>query len=892
MSIRRRLQSVLWRVPLEVEVQDELAHHVDLRTEELIARGVDPSEARRQALDRLGDPARMTKTLTSIGRRRDRTFARREWWSELRQDVAFALRQCRLQPGFTVAAVLTLALGLGSAVSIYSVVYAVLLKPFPIAEPDRVLRAYTTFRGGPGGTSAGNYDYIRQRVKTLEQLAAVQLFNVNLSDNGLPERVPSARVTWDYFHVFPMAPLHGRVFGQDEDQPGRERVVVLSHRLWQRRFGGDPRIVGQQVRLNGEPHDVIGVMPAAFADIAEREELWTPIAFTSERRSMYDEHYLALYGVRRPDATLAQVNDELSRIAQALSADHPRHNVDRGAGAEPFDMSVVGNYRARLLVLLGAVLIVLLTSCGNVANLLLARLAARTRELAIRSAIGASRGRVVRQVMTESLVLAAIGGIAGLLAAHWALPVLISSAPTGVPRLASAQLDWPVVLMALLLVLITTLLVGFLPALHATRGDLYGELGDGKGASGRALRPWARQSLIAAQAALVIVVLTGAALLVRSAIKLQQVPIGFDTSGVLSTRVALPSGEYRTPATVRATFQDLQDRLQSAPGVAAVALDSQPPLVGGVGSNGLIPEGRPLSMASVISSVSHFVSPEYFHVLRIPVLAGRAFTDADIRSAPLVMIINETAARAAFGDADPIGKRVTCCEPGPGGPDTAAWKVVVGVVADVRTRGPGTPPAPEFYLPIAQIPDVAWGWINNSLNLLLRVQTGDPAALVSVVRDAVRTVDPALPVFGVSTMEEGLGRTMAQARFNTVLMTTLGGSALLLAALGIYSVIAWLVAQRTREIGLRMALGASTSGVIRQMTLHGLKPVAVGLCAGLVGALAAGRVLEGQLFDTGARDPIAIGSVVVLLLVVSALASIVPAWRAASVDPSSALREG
>jgi putative ABC transport system permease protein len=387
-------------------------------------------------------------------------------------------------------------------------------------------------------------------------------------------------------------------------------------------------------------------------------------------------------------------------------------------------------------------------------------------------------------------------------------------------------------------------------------------------------------------------VLTGAALLVRSAIKLQQVPIGFDTSGVLSTRVALPSGEYRTPATVRATFQDLQDRLQSAPGVAAVALDSQPPLVGGVGSNGLIPEGRPLSMASVISSVSHFVSPEYFHVLRIPVLAGRAFTDADIRSAPLVMIINETAARAAFGDADPIGKRITCCEPGPGGPDTAAWKVVVGVVADVRTRGPGTPPAPEFYLPIAQIPDVAWGWINNSLNLLLRVQTGDPAALVSVVRDAVRTVDPALPVFGVSTMEEGLGRTMAQARFNTVLMTTLGGSALLLAALGIYSVIAWLVAQRTREIGLRMALGASTSGVIRQMTLHGLKPVAVGLCAGLVGALAAGRVLEGQLFDTGARDPIAIGSVVVLLLVVSALASIVPAWRAASVDPSSALREG
>jgi putative ABC transport system permease protein len=892
MSIRRRLQSVLWRVPIEQEVREELAHHVELRTEELIARGVEPSEARRQALARLGNPARMTTTLTSIGRRRDRTFARREWLSELRQDLAFALRQARRQPGFTLAAVLTLALGIGATTAIYGVVHAVLLKPFPMLEPDRVLRAYTRWRDNAGSTSVGNYDYIRQRVQTIEHLAAAGAFNVTLSDDGVPERVPGAQVTWSYFRVFDVAPLHGRVFSADEDQPGAGHVVVLSHRLWQRRFGGDLRILGQQIRLSGIPHDVIGVMPPSFREIAEREELWTPTAFTAEQLATHDGHYLQMYGLRRADVTLAQVNDELTRIAQSLAVDFPHDNVDRGASAEPFDVSVVGNYRTRLYVLLGAVLIVLLTACGNVANLLLARLAARSRELAIRAAIGAGRWRIVRQVMTESLVLAMMGGLAGVVAASWALPLLIARAPAGVPRLATASLDLSVIGTALLLVLGTTALVGLLPALLSTRGDLNNELGDGKGASGRTLRPWVRQSLIAAQAAMVVIVLAGAALLIRSAIKLEQVPIGFDTSGVLLTRVALPSVQYRTPAVVKATFDDLETRLRSAPGVAGVALDSQAPLLGFGGSNGLIPEGRAIGMGSVIPSQSHFVSAEYFHVLRIPMVAGRAFTDADIRSAPLVMIINHALARAAFGDDDPIGKRISCCEAGPEGPDAPMWKIVVGVAADIRTRGPATAPRPEFYLPIAQIPDVGWSWVENSMNLMMRVESGDPAALVSVVRDAVRTVDPSLPVFGVTTMDEGLARTMAQARFNTTLMTLLGASALLLAALGIYSVIAWLVAQRTREIGLRMALGASAGEVVRRMTLHGLKPVVAGLSVGLLGALGVGRFIEGQLFNTGARDPLAIGAVVALLLTVAIIASIVPAWRAASVDPSKALREG
>jgi predicted permease len=428
-----------------------------------------------------------------------------------------------------------------------------------------------------------------------------------------------------------------------------------------------------------------------------------------------------------------------------------------------------------------------------------------------------------------------------------------------------------------------------LPAWQATgRANLRDELGDGKGAGQSSLRPWIRQSLIAAQAALVLIVLAGAALLVRSAINMQQTPIGFDPAGILSARVALPAAQYRSPDQVKATFRDLIERLGASPVIDVVALDSQPPLVGGGGSNGLIPEGRPDDISSVVQSRAHFVSPNYFKVLRIPLRAGRGFTEYDVRSGPLVMIINETLAREAFGAAEAVGKRISCCEGKPGAP---SWKTVVGVVPDVRARGPATPPTPEFYLPVAQIPDVAWTWVQNTMNVVARSKSGETAPIAGAIREAVRAIDPALPVYRVTTMEEGLRATMAQARFNTSLMTLLGLTGLVLAALGIYSVIAWLVAQRTREIGVRMALGASSGAVIRDVTVHGLKPVGVGLALGLVGAMATGKLLEGQLFQVGARDPIALGLVVGLMLVVAGLAAMVPAWRASSIDPSRALHD-
>jgi putative ABC transport system permease protein len=886
--LKRHLRSWLWRVPVEQEVREELAHHIDLRTEELVADGMSPAAARAEAERRLGDSAAIARTLHVLGHDRDRSRNRQQWLTDLFLDVRIALRQARQRPGFTLGIVLTLAIGLGATTAIFSVVHAVVLAPFPYAEPDRVLSVYTSWRGRPGGTSVGNFDYLRQRVTTLEPLAATAFASFNLSGDGQPERIIGLRATATWFDVFRVAPALGRTFTADEDGPGRQQVAVLGHGLWTRRFGARPDALGQTLRLNNVPHTILGVMPAAFDAIAGRADVIVPIAFTPERLAMYDEHYLELYGLRRADVSLAQVNDELARHAEGLMRDHPNENVDRGAGSQRLDEAIVGDFRLRLLVLMFAVSAVLVIACGNAANLLLARLAVRSRELSIRAALGAGRGRIVRQVLAESLVLALAGAVAGVLAAWWLLPLLLAAAPEGVPRLGDASLNGTVIAVALLLAVASAVVVGLLPSWSATARNLRQDLGDGKGAVTGTLVPWLRQALIAGQAAMVVVVLAGAALLIRSAINLQQVSVGFDTTGILRARVGLSTERYRTPEAARMAFASLESLLSASPGVALAGIDSQAPLVGGSGSNGLIPEGRAISLASVINSRSHFVTPAYFRLLRQPLKAGREFSSADVRSTPLVMIVNETLARAAFEGMDPIGRRISCCEGQPGQP---SFKTVVGVVADVRSRGPAQEPVPEFYLPLAQIPDAAWSWIDNTVDVMARPAEGDPVALAAAIRNAVAELDPSLPVYDVRTMDEGLRRTTSQARFNTMLMSLLALTGLVLAALGIYSVMAWLVAQRTREIGVRMALGASSSRVVRQVVGHGLKPVAAGLLVGVVAALAVGGMLRGQLFQVSPRDPITLAAVVILLLVVAMVAALIPARRATTIDPARALHD-
>ena len=882
MTIQRRLRSLLWRVPVEVEVHEELAHHVEMRTQELIARGVDPITARREAQARM-EKSHVEAELTRLGRQRNALWARREWIDELRQDVLFALRQCRTHKGFTLAAVLTLGLGIGATTAIFSVVHAVVLEPYAYQDPDRVLLAFSKWRGNRGAWSVGNFDYFRQRVTSVEDFAADVGANMNLSDNGEPERIFGSRTTWNYFRLFGIPPAYGRTFAPEEDQPGRNKVVILSDRLWRRRFGADPSIVGRSIRINQEPHDVIGIMPPEMEHIGDAAEAWVPVAFTPEQLAMYDEFYLTAYVRQRKDVTQQQVRDEFVRIARSLAADHPDLNRERSADVELMSAFFVGDYRVRLFVLLAAVGLVLLIACGNVANLLLARLATRSRELAIRAAIGAGRGRIVRQVLTESLVLAMLGGAAGMAIAWWSLPALIRIAPEGVPRLETATLNGTVLAAAMLLVIGSALFVGLLPAWQATRRmTLTEDLGDGKGALSGSLKPWMRQLLIGAQAALVMIVLSGAALLVRSAINMQQQPIGFDTRGVLTARIALPAAQYGSVDAARAAYRQVLETLQASPGVKFAALDSQAPLVGGGGSNGLFVEGKD----DLIQSASHFVSPGYFSVVNARLKAGRSFTDGETRHTPFVMIINDTLARTAFGDADPIGKRISCCEGGPGQPH---WKTVIGVVNDIKSQGPAQPNRPEFYLPINQIPDAAWTWTGRSFVLLTRGD--DTAAMTTAIRNAVKSVDRTLPVYRIWTMEEGLRRIMAQARFNTLLMSLLASTGLILAALGIYSVIAWLVAQRTREIGVRIALGASKRDVIRMMSVHGLKPVVIGLIAGFAGAIAATRLLQNQLFQIGPRDPLTLIGTAVMLFIVAVAAAALPAWRATLIDPAAALRE-
>jgi predicted permease len=872
-------------------VDDELAFHLEMRTREYAERGLDPRVARENALARFGDFEEVRRTCRTIAEGRERDMRRREWLGELKQDLGFAWRQLLKNPGFTAVAVATLALGMGATAAIFSALYAVVLRPLPYPQPDQLVDVATTWRERPGRVSVGNYLYIREHSRSFQVLSAMEYASLNLADGGEPERVVGGRVTWDHFDVFGVRPLHGRVFTADEDQPGRGEVVVLSHRLWKRRFASDPSVVGRQVRLGGVPHDVLGVMPAAFDLTAESEELWVPIAFTPERRQMYDEHVLRISGRLRPEVSLAQAGADLARVAESLVRDHRDQNVERSVIARSFTETMLGVYRERLWLMLGAVALVLLIACANVASLLLARGAARGRELAVRAALGAGRARLVRQMLTESLLLAALGGLAGLAVAWAAVAMILRGSPPGVPRLEQVTVGAPVLAFTASLALFTSVVFGLVPALRASRQDVRGDLGaGGRGAVLGGSRDRLRRSLVAAEVALCLVLLAGAGLLIRSALKLQDVDPGFDASGVLSARVTLAPDAYPGHERAARAFEQMVEGLAQAPGVASVAASSLVPMGGGGGgSNGLVPEGRPMDLKSAIDALRYAVTPRYFRTMRVPLRRGRYFDADDRRGAPRVMIVSETLARTAWPGQDPIGKRVSCCE---GSPEDPVWKTVVGVVADVRTRGPAIEPYPEFYLPLDQLPEPAWSWMQRSMTLVARVEGVGPESLTAALRQAVRNVDPTVPVFNVATMSTRLHDATAQARFNTLLLSALGAVGLALAAVGLYGVIAYFVAQRTREIGVRMALGATRRDVLRLILRQAMVTVAVGIVVGVPAAVLAGRAMGTMLFEVASADPPTLACVVTVLVAVALVASSLPARRAVRVEPTEALAEG
>jgi predicted permease len=882
-----RLRSAFWKQRVEDEVDSEFDFHVEMRTREYVARGMSPVDAREAAIRRFGDINRVNDTCRDIGRLRDRDVRRTEYFSEVTQDVTFAMRQMIKNPGFTAVAVLTLALGIGATTAIFSAVNAVVLKPLPFPNPDRMLAVYEDIREGRGNVSAGNYVDGIEPVQRFESVTAIQYGSFNISDSGQPERVVGARATWAFFQVFAIAPALGRAFTQDEDQPGREQVVVLSHRLWTRRFGSDSAVVGKEIKLNGRPHEVIGVMPAIFDLTAQSEELWVPIAFTPERKAQHDEHYLQVYARLKPGATTAEALAELRTNAERLRKDYPNDNPVLAFAAVTVLEELVGDYPRRLYTLLGAVGFVLLIACGNIANLLLARGAARSTELAIRTSLGAGRGRIVRQLLTESVVLAIVSAGAGLVLAAWGIRALIAMAPQGVPRLEQTAIDGGVLAFAVVLAIACALIFGLAPAFRAARSDVQTTLKEGgRGGSLGGVRDRLRSALIAAELALALLLLVGAGLLIRSSLALDRVNSGFDPSGVMSARLALPAAEFPDHDRIAIAFNDLVERVKAIPGTERAALTSQIPMGPGGNSNGLIKEGDAFDQRNAIQSRLRIVSPGYFDTMRIPIIRGRDISDADRRGSLKVMVVSQSLANAAFPGQDPIGKRIACCEPAPGGgPD---YKTIVGVVGDVRWRGPGVAPSPEFYLPMAQVPRAAWDWNQQTMYIVLRTKLNSEV-MSNPLRLAAADVAPGVPLFGLMTMDQRVMNSLATAKFNTLLLTLLSAIGVVLAAVGIYGVIAYFVTRRTQEIGVRMALGATRGDVVRLVMGQAARPVVLGIVVGVIASAFLTEVLTSQLFDITPGDPATFAIVAIALACIALLASLVPARRAASVNPTRAL---
>ncbi len=797
-------------------------------------------------------------------------------------DLRFAWRSLWKNPALTVIAVVALALGIGANTAIFSVVYGVLLKTLPFPEPERVIRLVDSNPSASlprFSTAPPDFADWRAQNTVFSHLAANHRDNLNLTGDGEAERLLATRVSGDFFNVFGAKPLLGRPLLPSEDTPGGPKVAVLSERLWRRRFGADPGIVGKRLILNGESTLVAGVMPASF-EIPQRTELWVPmqLVITEDQRG---GHFLGVTGRLKPGVSIERAQNEMTGIAARLAKAHPDSNEGWGVNLIPLRDLMVEDIRPALFVLLGAVGLVLLIACANVANLLLSRLAAREREVAVRTALGAGRARLVRQFLTESTLLSVVGGLLGVLLAWRGTPLLLSLFNNRIPRAQEIGVDGTVLAFTVGLSLVTGILFGLLPALHASRSDLQSSLRDGAKGSGDRRGRRTRSVLVFAEVAIAIVLLVGAGLLVRSLRELQNVQPGFRADHALSVQIQLPESSYREEPKQAAFFRDLLPRLEAIPGVQKAAAGYPLPFSGSrymlaFGAEGQAP---PKSLSDMPAANMGFVSPEYFATLAIPIHDGRVFDDHDSLESEKVIVVNRSLAEKIWPGQSPVGKRITF-----GVPVNAEseWLRVVGVVADVRHAELNDEPGLQAYLPLLQSP-------SSEAALVVRT-VGSPGAMTSAVAAAVREVDPALPVANAKTLDQLLSDSVAAPRANAVLLALLAVLALVLAAFGVYGVLSYSVSQRTREIGLRMALGAGGGDVLRQLLREGLATVLAGIATGLVGAFFLARTLGSLLYGVTVRDPVTFVGVPLVLLLVAVVATWVPARRATRVEPVVALR--
>lgn len=888
-EIRRRLASLKLEPARENEIVEELAQHLDDVYRRSLESGASEAEANRAALRELAGDSLLPNEM----RRSQKPFheapvpggsSRSNLVTDLLHDLRYAARMQRKNPAFTIIAVIALALGIGANTAIFSVVNTVLLRPLPYKDPERLVMVWedATKQGYPRDTPAtGNFVDWRDQNQVFEGMAAISDDSFNLTGAGEPERLEGRRVSANLFSLLGVEPQLGRVFTPTEDQPGSQRVVLLSYPLWQRRFGGDPNIVGRSLTFNGDSHIVVGVMPARFQFPSKDDQVWVPIAFTSEDLANRNRHYLQVVARLKPGVMLSQAQTDVSTISLRLQQQYPNSNAELGAVVDSLHEHLVGDIKPALLILLGAVGLVLLIACANVANLLLARAAVRQKEIAVRVALGARRLRLIRQFLTESLLLSTIGGLVGLGIAYGGLFLLKTFIPENISQAREISMDLKVLGFTLFVSVATGVIFGLAPAVQAVRFNQIETLKEGgrdaaTGGSGKRLR----SLLVTAEVAISLVLLIGAGLLINSFLRLRNVDPGFNSSNLLTMKVVLTDAKYTTFEQCATFYSNIVERVQSLPGVRSAAVTTNLPLYRQGNSSSIVIEGRPdppPNQAPVV--VIRVTSPGYFDTMSIPLLSGRKLTDHDTADTPSVVVISETMARRFWPNEDAIGKRIAIGR----ARSQDDWIPVVGVVKDVRQFELAAEPRPQMYFSHRQ----AAFFLPNDLVVKTDVE---PTSMAASVRNAVWEVDKDQPVSNIQTMDQILADSIARQRFSMMLLAIFAAVAMVLAGVGIYGVMSYSVAQRTREIGIRMALGAQTTAVLKLAVGYGMKLVIAGIIIGLIAAFALTRLMATLLFGVTATDPATFALISILFVFVAAIASYIPARRATKVDPIIALR--
>ena len=799
----------------------------------------------------------------------------------LLQDVRFGLRMLHKSPGFTAVAIIALALGIASTTAIFSVVDAVLLHPLPYPQADRILNVSESQRSsgeGGGSPSPANYlDWAGQN-HVFASMAASRGWPVNITSGDRPERVRGTMTTASFFQVFGIPAMLGRTLLPTDDAAGNDHVVVVGYGLWKRRFGSDRNLVGRNITLDSEPYTVIGIMPPGFSP-DDYGELWLPsrwgvpahpLSPNEDPRQVRDRHYLDAWARLKPGITLQQARQEMDAIALRLEKQYPDANQDQGVSLLSLQDYLVGDIRPTLLLLLVAVALVLLIGCANVANLLLARATTRTREVSIRYALGAGRLRVVRQLLTESILLALIGGVSGVLLAAWSVPALLAMSPPDIREFSTIGVNRDVLGFSIVVSVLSGVIFGLAPALQASRCNLNDALKEG-GRGSTASTGRTRFALVVAEVGLSMILLIGSGLLVKSFMRLLQVNPGFDTSRLLVFNVGLPTSS--TPTQQDAFYHEVVERLQALPGVQSAGAVSRVPLAGGNSDRSFRVPGSDKDYQADI----RVSTPTYFQTMGIPLLKGRGLSEQDMHSPVEVAVVNEAFAQSVFPGQDPIGKYITDFGP------LMDRIQIVGVVGNVRHADLETAPRPEIYLSFGQ---AHW----PSAFMVVRSKTSDPLALTSAAQSAVSSVNKDVPLANLRTMQDMVAGSVLRRKFAMWLLSIFAGLAVLLAAIGLYGVMSYTVSQRTHEIGIRMALGAKKADVVQLIVSQGMKLAALGVAAGIVAALLLTHLMASLLFGISARDPVTFGSLTALLAVVALIANYVPARRATRVDPMVALR--